>query len=282
MHIFHTSRELREYLRDRREEPIGFVPTMGALHVGHVSLVKLAFEHAENVGVSIFVNPTQFLPGEDYTKYPRPLENDLAQLKAVGCDWVFVPSVEEMYPIGSATRVDPGHVGTILEGTFRPGHFTGVATVVIRLFELIQPDVAVFGQKDAQQCVVIQSVVRDLGNPVKIVIGNTLREKDGLAYSSRNQYLSPEHRMRAKGLFLSLREGLKVVASTARFPVGVQTMYKTMLQFQPTSIDYLTFVDGTTFGKSHSLVTCRAVGAVRFGNTRLIDNLSLTDVASEL
>ncbi len=277
--LFRTISDLRSYLRTKPPSTkVGFVPTMGALHIGHLSLVELASQKCNCVGVSIFVNPTQFLPGEDFSKYPRTLETDLAKLGNTACEWVFVPEVEEMYPKGADTIVNPGWLGTILEGAYRPGHFSGVATIVTRLYEVVQPDAMVFGQKDAQQCAIINKIVRDLAIPVEIIIGSTIRESDGLAYSSRNRYLSTEERTRACGLIKSLRSGIAALQEGDNFEIAEYKMYECMQTFLPDHIDYLTFVDNENFSTPSSSRTVRAVGAVRFGTTRLIDNISLNEM----
>src|SRR5688572_21930795 len=176
------------------EETLGFVPTMGYLHAGHISLVRLAREENDVVVVSIFVNPTQFGPNEDFSRYPRDMERDLGMLREAGVDWVFTPPVEEMYPPGFSTYVEVREITRRLEGEVRPGHFVGVATVVAKLFNLVGPYRAYFGQKDAQQVAVIRKMVRDLAFPLEIVVGETMREADGLAMSSRNVYLKGEER----------------------------------------------------------------------------------------
>ena len=185
-------------------QTVGFVPTMGYLHAGHISLVEMARKENDITVVSIFVNPTQFGPNEDLSRYPRDLDRDLGMLQAAGVDWVFTPAGEEIYPSGYSTYVDVRGVTEPLEGAARPGHFQGVATVVAKLFNLVQPSRAYFGQKDAQQVAVIRQMVRDLNFPLDLVVGETLREKDGLAMSSRNVYLNPEERQAALVLYRSL------------------------------------------------------------------------------
>lgn len=187
------------------DRKVGFVPTMGALHDGHVSLMRQAREAADVVIASIFVNPLQFGPNEDLSRYPRPIEADIEKLEAAGVDALFLPSVEDMYPQGASTYVDESMVSLPLCGAERPGHFRGVATVVLKLFNLVQPHVALFGQKDAQQCAVIERMVRDLDVPVDILRGAIVREADGLALSSRNVYLSAEDRAAAPLIYQSLK-----------------------------------------------------------------------------
>src|SRR5918999_674379 len=202
-----TPSDLRRHVDAWRStgERIGFVPTMGALHEGHLSLVHLAREHADRVVASVFVNPTQFGPREDFTRYPRQPEKDAAMLAEAGCDLLFLPDTTTIYPSGHATFVEPGGAAEGLEGEIRPGHFSGVATVVCALFNLVRADVAVFGEKDAQQLAVVRQMVRDLHMPVAIVPGPTVREADGLAMSSRNAYLSPDERRAATVLYRALR-----------------------------------------------------------------------------
>jgi len=206
--IISTAEALREHLSDWRHagEHIALVPTMGNLHEGHLSLVRMAREHAERVVVSIFVNPTQFAKGEDLEDYPRTLERDKRRLKRVNADLIFVPDVDTMYPFGAdnATSVTVPILTDELCASFRPGHFDGVTTVVSRLFGLVQPDVAVFGQKDYQQQLIIRRMVEDLCLPIQIFVGPTVREEDGLAKSSRNQYLSEDERAIAPALFAAI------------------------------------------------------------------------------
>ena len=205
MLVVHTKQELDEHLAEwrRNDDHIALVPTMGNLHAGHVSLVKLAREHAERVVVSIFVNPTQFGEDEDFDEYPRTLERDTRRLKTAAADLIFAPDVETMYPFGlkHATTVSVPRITENFCGASRPGHFDGVTSIVARLFALVQPDVAVFGQKDYQQQLVIRHMSLDLNLPVAIITGATVREEDGLAMSSRNQYLSEEERLIAPVLF---------------------------------------------------------------------------------
>ncbi|HEX5765212.1 MAG TPA: pantoate--beta-alanine ligase, partial [Woeseiaceae bacterium] len=210
MHVEKTAGALRERLHEwrRKGDHVALVPTMGNLHDGHLSLITLAREHAERIVVSVFVNPTQFEAGADFENYPRTLATDKRKLKRANADILFVPEVDTMYPFGieGATTVSVPKYRDDLCGAFRPGHFDGVTTVVSRLFGLVSPDVAVFGQKDFQQQLVIRRMVDDLHWPVKIVTGETVREESGLAYSSRNQYLTGEERQVAPGLYSMLRQ----------------------------------------------------------------------------
>jgi pantoate--beta-alanine ligase len=261
---------------------IGLVPTMGALHDGHIRLIERCRAEAGRVAVSIFVNPTQFGPNEDFTRYPRPIEDDLARCRAAGVDLVFAPTASEIYPNGpqSAWVEVPG-VSDILEGASRPGHFRGVATVVLKLFEIVRPDVAVFGQKDYQQQVVIRRMVDDLHVPVRIVTETTVREPDGLAMSSRNRYLAPPERQAATVLYEALKRarqavlGGEVSANRVR-----QMMRETIESREGVRLDYAEIVDADTLGLLDQLGPgARAVAlvAVRVGSTRLIDNLPLTE-----
>ena len=210
MHSVSSKEELREHLREWRAagDHIALIPTMGNLHAGHLSLIALAREHAEKIVVSIFVNPTQFGEGEDFDKYPQTLDRDKRRLLLAGVDLLFVPAVDTLYPFGleDATSVTVPVLSREYCGEFRPGHFEGVSSVVTRLFGLVQPDVAVFGQKDYQQQLIIRRMTADLNFPIRIVTGETIREEDGLALSSRNQYLSDEERAIAPGIFRVLQK----------------------------------------------------------------------------
>ena len=259
-------------------ERIGFVPTMGALHEGHLSLVKLARGHADRVVASVFVNPAQFGPDEDFARYPRQPEKDAGMLEAAGCDLLFLPDVDTMYPPGNATFVEPGGAAEGLEGACRPGHFRGVATVVCALFNLVRADVAVFGEKDAQQLAVIRQMVRDLHIPVEIVPGPTIREADGLAMSSRNAYLSPDERRAATVLHRSLRAAAAEIAAGERRGDEVRRRMWEVLNSEPLArVEYAEVVDAESF-QPVAMLSGRLVLplAVRVGGTRLIDNFQLT------
>lgn len=260
-----------------RQRTIGFVPTMGALHEGHLSLVRLARERAERVVVSIFVNPTQFGPTEDFARYPRQPEKDAEMLAAAGCDVLFLPEVDTIYPPGHTAFVEPGGPAEGLEGACRPGHFRGVATVVCALFNLVQADVAVFGKKDAQQLAVIRRMVRDLHIPVEIVAGETVREEDGLALSSRNAYLAPGERRAAPVLFRALRAAEQAIAAGERRGDVVRRVLREVLESEPLArIEYAEVVDGETFQPVDLLAGNLVLPlAVRIGGTRLIDNFQL-------
>lgn len=261
---------------------IGFVPTMGYLHEGHLSLIDRAHEAGAGfVAVSIFVNPTQFGPNEDFEKYPRDERRDLALLAGRGADLVFLPSVDTIYPPGSETRVVPGSTAAPLEGERRPGHFAGVATVVLKLFNIVQPDIAVFGQKDAQQCAVVEQMVRDLDVPVKLLFAETVREADGLAMSSRNAYLSPDERVVSIALSRALRAGESAIREGRTDARAIErAMAKALAEFPRVELDYLRVVDPDTFfAPSDFERDVLVVGAVRVGRTRLIDNIRISHAA---
>jgi pantoate--beta-alanine ligase len=274
-----TPAELRRAVATARGQgkSVGLVPTMGALHLGHTSLIDLARARGGFVVVSIFVNPTQFGPNEDYQRYPRPLEQDLALCAAHGVDLVFHPSAETMYPPGFQTFVEVTGVQRGLCGASRPGHFKGVATVVLKLFNLVQPDRAYFGQKDAQQVRVIQRMVRDLDVPVELVVGPTVRESDGLALSSRNRYLDADQRRRAVVLSQALTEAKARIEAGERDPQALRRLLTERVAATPGAVlDYAAVVDAdslTTPDRLHG-PTLLAL-AVKFGGTRLIDNLLL-------
>lgn len=254
---------------------IGFVPTMGNLHAGHHSLVALARRHADRVVASVFVNPTQFGPNEDFARYPRTPEQDAEGLQAAGCDTLWLPSVEAMYPYGAdrCVRMHVPGVTDTLEGAHRPGHFDGVATVVARLFNQVQADVAAFGRKDYQQLAVIRYMVRDLAFPLELLAGDTLREADGLAMSSRNQYLSPDERATAPVIHRVLL-GMRDAARAGRSREQVEAEADAALRAAGFVPDYaalrapdFSLPDDATAGPRVALV------AARLGRTRLIDNL---------
>jgi len=277
-----TISSTREAIARARDsgKTIAFVPTMGFLHEGHLSLIDAARDSgADFIVVSIFVNPKQFGPNEDFERYPRDEVRDQELLAGKDVDLLFLPSVGIMYPPGSQTMVSVGAVARPLEGERRPGHFEGVATVVLKLFNIVQPDLAVFGRKDAQQCAVIDRMVRDLDVPVRLLFADTAREHDGLARSSRNSYLSPDERKRAPALYRALREGEAVIRGI-RDVSAVETSMRRMIEETPgIEIDYLAVVDPETFLPP---VDFRGdillVGAVRIGRTRLIDNIRVARI----
>jgi pantoate--beta-alanine ligase len=257
-------------------QTVGFVPTMGNLHAGHHSLLKLARARADRVVASVFVNPTQFGPGEDFERYPRTLAQDQAGLAEAGCDILFAPDVSTMYPFGPAASVSI-HVPVItdtLEGAHRPGHFDGVATVVAKLFSLVQPDLAVFGQKDFQQLKVIERMVRDLSLPLKVMAAPTLRDEDGLAMSSRNQYLSAQERARAPMIHATLQQ-MRDLFRQGHAWQALETAARARLERGGFVPDYVAIRRAEDLGEPgaderEGLV---ALVAARLGSTRLIDNL---------
>jgi pantoate--beta-alanine ligase len=266
-----TAAGLREWSESARREGlrVGLVPTMGALHAGHVSLVRRARQECERTAVSIFVNPLQFTPGEDFDRYPRRLDADLEVLRAEGVDAAYLPAVEAMYPPGATTRVRVAELDEVLEGVCRPGHFEGVATVVLKLFEAARPHRAYFGQKDAQQAAVVTRLARDLDTGVEIVVCPTVREPDGLALSSRNAYLRGDERRAALCLVRALRAADAAYAAGERDPASLRAAMSEVLDAEPLArVDYAEVVDEGTFTPPGRL----AVLAVRIGATRLIDN----------
>uniref|UniRef100_UPI00002194AE Pantoate-beta-alanine ligase n=1 Tax=Thermus thermophilus TaxID=274 RepID=UPI00002194AE len=274
MRTVSTVAELRAALP---REGVGFVPTMGYLHRGHLALVERARRENPFVVASVFVNPLQFGPGEDYHRYPRDLERDRALLQEAGVDLLFAPGVEEMYPEGFATRVQvEGPLTALWEGAVRPGHFQGVATVVARLFLLVQPQRAYFGEKDYQQLLVVRRMVRDLGFPVEVVGVPTVREEDGLALSSRNVYLSPETRKKAPVLYralLAMREVAGQGGSVAEALRAGEEALRAVPEFRK---DYLAIVHPETLlPLSDWVAGARGIVAGRFPEARLIDNLEV-------
>lgn len=267
-------------MRRARQEmagSVGLVPTMGALHEGHLSLVRGARVDDDTVVVSIFVNPTQFGPGEDYALYPRDTDRDLALLRDLGTDLVFMPSVEEMYPEGFDTHVEVEKLTQRLEGASRPGHLRGVATVVTKLFNIVQPHRAYFGQKDAQQLAVIRRLARDLDLPVEVVGLPTVREPDGLAMSSRNAYLSSEEREAALVLYRSLEAAQELWRSGVRDASLIRQRMGELLAAEPLArVDYVSVAEFDTLEELETVDRPALVSlAVRIGKTRLIDNVPL-------
>jgi pantoate--beta-alanine ligase len=259
---------------------VGFVPTMGYLHEGHLSLVRRARSENDSVVVSIFVNPTQFGPHEDFQRYPRDLNRDLGLLDTAQVDAVFTPAVDEMYPAGASTMVEVEALSSILEGASRPGHFRGVATIVCKLFHLVHPDRAYFGEKDYQQLRVIQRMVHDLRMPVKVIGCPTIREPDGLAMSSRNVYLSPPERQAAAALSRALSEAKRLSKDDVWEASRLQAEVQKMLDKEPLiRTDYVAIVHPETLQPVDTAVTAEAVMclAVWIGRTRLIDNIHLRE-----
>jgi pantoate--beta-alanine ligase len=258
-------------------DDIGFVPTMGALHAGHDSLVVRARKENRRVIASIFVNPAQFGPHEDFSSYPRPFDADRARLEALGVDVIFHPRVDQIYPPAFKTRVDPGPLAEVLEGKSRPGHFAGVLTVVLKLFNLTQPKRAYFGQKDFQQLVLVRQLVRDFGLPIRIVACPTVRESDGLAMSSRNAYLTPGQRAAAPALFRALGAAASRFKAGATDPTELESVARSGLQdIRGSTIEYVCVVDQTTLRPPERVIAGSVLAvAVKLGSTRLIDNVVL-------
>ena len=277
--VLKTAHDLRSAVIAARKagRRIGLVPTMGALHAGHASLVDEARRKNDFVVVTIFVNPTQFAPHEDFSKYPRTLEADLKLLEPYDVDVVFAPSVQEVYRTNFGTFVDPGPIGSILEGLIRPEHFRGVATVVLKLFNLVGADVAYFGQKDYQQSVVIRRMVSDLNVPIEMQVCPTVRESDGLAMSSRNAYLSPLERQQAVILSRSLELALELVLAGERNPIGIVSRMRELIESGGgVLIDYIAIANADTLEELKQLNgPAVALVAGRVGTTRLIDNAIL-------
>lgn len=276
MEVAKTIPEIRA-LRKRLKGTVGFVPTMGYLHKGHLALVKQARQENSAVVASIYVNPTQFGPKEDFAAYPRDLDRDLNLLQREGTDIAFVPSDDEMYPTRFSTWVDVEKVTERLEGASRPGHFRGVATVVAKLFNIVEPTKAYFGQKDAQQVVVIKRMVADLNMDIEIVVVPTVRESDGLAMSSRNVYLNPAERQAATVLFKALSLAKQLWQAGERDAERIRRQMTSLIQEEPLAkIDYVSIADADTL-EELNLIDRLAVAslAVRIGKTRLIDNMLL-------
>ncbi|MEZ6135704.1 MAG: pantoate--beta-alanine ligase [Pirellulaceae bacterium] len=256
---------------------IGLVPTMGALHAGHLALVQRSIEECDITAVSIFVNPTQFAPHEDFGRYPRTLEDDCARLRELNTDLVFAPTQESLYPEGFSSYVDPPRVAEPLEGEFRPGHFRGVATIVLKLFQILPANIAYFGQKDFQQLTVISRMAEDLNLAVRVVGCQTVREADGLAMSSRNRYLSPEDRRAALSLWKALQQAEQMSqAGQRQIAVLENAMVECLYAEGADRIDYARIVDRETLTRLEMLERpAVALIAAHVGKTRLIDNLLL-------
>lgn len=277
MKTLHRVHDLRQELNElrRQGQRLAFVPTMGNLHSGHLKLIEEARHHADRVIASIFVNPLQFGPGEDFESYPRTLEEDTAQLVAAGCDYLFCPSVDEVYPLSPETqsKVTVPQVSEGLCGHKRPGHFDGVATVVTKLFNFVQPDIACFGQKDYQQLAVIQKLVKDLGFPIEILAVPTQRTAEGLALSSRNSYLSAEERAKAPGLYATLQAvGAKLASGNTQFhELSAQARARLAeLGFAPEYVEIRALDLSPAHPDADQWVV---LAAAQLGKTRLIDNL---------
>ena len=271
---------LRAHVTERRREGarVGFVPTMGALHEGHLALVDVARTQADAVVMSIFVNPLQFGPEEDFTRYPRDLEGDAAKAASRGVDVLFLPSREEMYPDDRAVEVHPVALADLWEGAARPGHFAGVLTVVAKLLNIVQPDVAIFGQKDIQQATLVRAMVRDLNMPVEIIVAPTVRDSDGLALSSRNAYLSPDERQRARAIPRALRRIAEEFARGEDSAENLERVGRDVLRTAGGTIEYLALMDPIRLRPVERAAAGTIVAvAIRVGSTRLIDNVILAE-----
>lgn len=281
MKIFGNINDLRKEVEEIRKEGkiISFVPTMGFLHEGHLSLVRYAKANSDVCIVSIFVNPTQFGPNEDFNRYPRDEKRDLELLEKENCDIVFIPSASEMYGENFQTFVKVKKYSEILEGEFRPTHFEGVTTVVLKLFNIVQPHFAVFGQKDAQQAFIIQKMVNDLNFPIKIDVLPIVRESDGLAMSSRNVYLNKEERKQSLALYEGIKLAEKLIEDGERNPLTIINEVKKLISsYSLAKIDYVEIVDRSTFQKANEIIKGKdyyILLAVKVGNIRLIDNTIL-------
>jgi pantoate--beta-alanine ligase len=276
MRLVHTVAEMKKIVNDilKSGKSIGFVPTMGYLHKGHLSLVEAARKENDVVVVSIFVNPTQFGPNEDYSRYPRDFERDLRLLEPIGVDYVFNPSVEEMYPAMYSTYVEEVELSKYLCGASRPGHFRGVCTVVTKLFNIVKPTKAYFGQKDAQQFRVLKRMVRDLNMDVEMIEMPIVREEDGLAMSSRNVYLNPEERKEATRLYKSLLKAKELIESGERDVQKIKSEMLKILDHPLLKVDYVEVVDEETLRPVEKIERKVIVAlAVFVGKARLIDNM---------
>ncbi len=281
-----TVAEVRQWASTQRAagRTLALVPTMGALHAGHLSLVAVAQSRGAAVAMSVFVNPTQFGPGEDWERYPRDVEADAAKAEAAGVELLFAPGAGEMYPGGEGIAVDPGQLAQIWEGAQRPGHFRGVATVVAKLLNVFTPDLAVFGQKDAQQVVVVRQLIRQLHFPTRLLVGPTVRDHDGVALSSRNVYLDERQRRAAPVLRAALEDGLSRLRSGERDPRAVEEALGVRLATEPLgSVDYAAAVAADTLERPRVLTgRVLLLVAMRFGSTRLLDNACVEIVGREV
>jgi pantoate--beta-alanine ligase len=277
MEVAETIKSVRSLVKTARSggKKIGLVPTMGALHIGHISLIEAAVKECDFVVVSIFVNPTQFSPAEDFEKYPRPLEADLKICRETGVDVVFNPTPEQIYPAEKLTWVNVEKLTEPLCGCSRPGHFRGVTTVCAKLFNIVAPDIAYFGQKDAQQAIVIKRMVGDLNMPLEIVICPTVREPSGLAVSSRNQYLTEQQRKDAANIYISLQKCRQMIeAGVTKTSEIITEMCKILQQIPSIEIEYASIVDAETLRNIDRIADkILAAVAVRIGSARLIDNI---------
>jgi len=279
MKVAKTIESVRRLVKAARRDgkKIGLVPTMGALHIGHISLIETAARSCDFIVVSIFVNPTQFGPGEDFQRYPRPLEADLEICKKAGVDVVFAPTTEQMYPQENLTWVSVEKLTEQLCSRFRPGHFRGVATVCAKLFNIVEPDVAFFGQKDGQQAIVIRRMVDDLNMPLEIVVCPTVREPDGLAVSSRNQYLTDAQKKEATYIYKSLQKAQEMINASITDCNAIISQMRMILNQAPSiKIEYINIVDDEMVQSTDRIAGKVLVAvAVRIGSTRLIDNIMI-------
>lgn len=280
MIIIRSIRQMQKHCRflAAKGKSLALVPTMGFLHDGHLALIRRARKQCDRVITSIFVNPTQFAANEDFSRYPRDEKSDLAKIKSVGGDIVFIPKAKDIYPENFQTFVDVQKLTRTLEGKARPGHFLGVATIVAKLFNITRPDVAIFGMKDFQQVVVLKQMTADLNYPIKFVVAPTVREKDGLAMSSRNSYFSPQQRQDAVCLYRALLRAKALVAESILDPDILRAEMELVIKsICPTAeIDYIAFTDFETLEPLNPIrKNCVCLLAVRLYNVRLIDNMKL-------
>jgi len=258
-----------------RGERVAFVPTMGALHDGHLALMRRGGAGHERLAVSVFVNPLQFGPREDFRRYPRNPRRDAGLCRSAGCDWLFLPRARSLYPAGFATTVNPGPLGSRWEGAVRPGHFAGVLTVVLKLLHIVEPDTLILGQKDAQQAELVRAMMRDLDVAARLDVAPTVRERDGVAMSSRNAYLDSGQRRRAAGFARALRAAAAAARAGERSAARVTAAARSTLrrEARPDAVDYLALVDPRTFAPVRRLDRrSLLIAAIRIGRTRLIDN----------
>jgi len=277
MQVIKSIKEMQALSREFRSQgkTTGFVPTMGALHEGHLSLIRRSRMENDVTVVSIFVNPVQFGPKEDFERYPRDIEGDLEKLSPLNVDAVFIPETSEMYPYSFSTFIDVGSIGRVLCGFSRPGHFNGVATVVTKLFNIVMPHNAYFGQKDFQQAVVIKKLVRELNLGIEIIVCSTIREADGLAMSSRNSYLNEEERKKATILYRALKHGEGLIAMGIKDSTRIKEDMKEIIKSKPmVEVEYIEIVEPENLERVERIESTAVIClAARLGTTRLIDNL---------
>ncbi len=282
MEVIEKIKDMQTISKELQKEgqKIGFVPTMGYFHKGHLSLMEIAKQYADKTVVSLFVNPTQFAPNEDLNKYPRDFERDRTLAENIGVDYLFYPNVEEMYPKNYNLTIVLGGITNKFEGIKRPTHFNGVATVVAKLFNIVLPDIAIFGQKDYQQSLVVRKLVKELNFPIKIIVAPTVREKDGLAMSSRNVYLSSEQRNVANILYLALEEAINAINDGEKNRKKINAiMHKKLREVKEIKIDYASAADAETLEEPENFYPGQHIVlllACYLGKTRLIDNSLIT------